>query len=818
MEAQPVPGALHGVRILDLANRPGAFAAKLLGDLGADVIKIEPPSGDPMRAEGPFWNDDPHPDRSLPFWFYNTSKRSLTLDLSSAAGRRVFAQLAQTADVVIETGTPGELDRIGLGYEALRRTNPRLIVVSISPFGRTGPRRDWRTSEIVAEAVSGMLYVNGFPDEPPIATVGTQAYQSTGAHSAIAVVAALHARELTGAGQWIDVSIQEATAAAVEHVAAFFHQTGRVYRRAGSLHWTRYFRVAKCRDGYVLHCTLGDWTSLLEWVKADQKAQDLTDPAWEDFNYRRLNCVHLFDVLDDWAKEYTVAELMDGTQLRRIPYAAVRAPEALVTDPQLVERGLFVAVRHPELGISVSYPGSLCVMSETPWTVRRRPPQLGEHTEEILENDLGGVSANGDEPPADGMTQVRTATAMRSARASASIPAGPVRPLDGIRVLDFTWVVAGPTATRLLADLGAEVIKVERRDSLDFGDRRGGFTGSLNRGKLATVINMADPRGLELVRRLVACVDVVIDNFSARVMRNWGLDYGSLRAIKKDIIAIGMSGFGQTGPYKDYVSYGPTLQALAGYTLLMRHPGHEPAGFGFSYSDIVGGYVAALAVLAALWHRRSTGRGQMIDLSQFEASAAVLGPLLLEITGQGRTIEPAGNASQEAPAAPHGVYRCRGEDRWCAIAVFDEADWRRFVIAIGAPSWCSEPRFATRDDRMRNREALDRFVEAWTTTRAAEDVVDRLQDAGIAAGVVADAEDLCRRDPQLQARGYWIRTKTPEGDEVTLDGIPYRLTGTPAFASGPGPLLGEHTAQVLERLLRLGSAEIEALATDGVIA
>jgi len=394
----------------------------------------------------------------------------------------------------------------------------------------------------------------------------------------------------------------------------------------------------------------------------------------------------------------------------------------------------------------------------------------------------------------------------------------PIRPLDGVRILDFTWVVAGPMATRLLADLGAEVIKIERRDSLDSGDRRGGLTGALNRGKLSTVINLANPRGLDLVRRLVAHVDVVIDNFSARVMPNWGLDYDALRAINGDIIAVSMSGFGQTGPRRDYVSYGPTLQALVGFTLLMRHPGGEPAGFGFSYSDLVSGYTAALAVLAALWHRRSTGHGQMIDLSQFEASCAVFGPALLDFAVNRRPIEPAGNATQEAPAAPHGVYRCRGQDRWCAIAVFDDDEWQRFVTTIGNPAWATEPRFESPGDRMRNRDALDRFVETWTRRHTREEVAEQLQRARVRAAAVADAEDICVRDPQLAARGYWVRVKTPEGSEVIMDGVPYRLTRTPAFAAAPGPLLGEHTVEVLHRLLGLTAAQIAALKADHVIA
>ena len=825
-------GPLDGIRVVDIADRPGAFAARLLADLGADVIKVEPPAGDPVRHQGPYWRDRPHPEGSLGFWFYNAGKRSLVLDLDTDDGRERLGRLLRRADVVIETRPPARLDAIGLGCAALERLNPRLVHAAISPFGESGPHAGWRTSELVAQAVSGMLYVSGIPGAPPIATAGTQAYHSTGVYTAIAIVAALLVRDRIGGGQHVEVSIQEATAAAVEHVAAFFHQMGRVHRRAGSLHWTRYFRVARCRDGYVLHCSLGDWTSLLEWVKAEGRAQDLVEPAWEDFNHRRVHCQHLFDVLDAWAESHTVAEIMEGAQLRRIPYAAVRSPTVLASDPQLAARAFFVPIEHPDLAATVAYPGGPCRMSETPWTVRRRPPHLGEHTGEILDEIAqqeafgpgAAVSAAPDAARAGERRDTRgrgdPAIESRGRRPHGRTdePSRPIRPLDGIRILDFTWVVAGPAATRLLADLGADVIKVERRDSLDFGDRRGGFTGSLNRGKRSVVVNLADARGLDIVRRLVAGVDVVIDNFSARVMRNWGLDYAGLRAIKPDVIAISMSGFGHSGPYEDYVSYGPTLQALAGYTYLMRHPGGDPAGIGYSYSDIVGGYTAALATLAALRHHRRTGCGQMIDLSQFEASCAVLGPLLLDIVTNGREIDPPGNLSQEGPAAPHGVYRCRGEDRWCAIAVFGDEEWRRFVTAIGTPAWSTDPRFASLDGRLEHRDALDALVQMWTLARTPEEIAERLQGSGVRAGIVADAEDLCVRDAHLRARGYWIRATTPEGAEVVLDGIPYRLDRTPAFAAGPGPLLGEHTTEVLSDLLGSSDAEIAALRVEGVVA
>ena len=381
--------ALSGLRILDLTDLKGAMSAKLFGDMGADVIKVEPPEGDAARRIGPFLDNKPHPERSLLFWFYNTSKRGITLDLNQPAGQELLKQLAAKADVLIESAAPGTLARLGLGYDELKRLNPNLVLTSITPFGQTGPYADYRSSDLVAEALGGMIWTNGFPDEPPLHAMGLQAYHSASFFAAIGTLLALLTRDSLGEGQWVDVSIQEAVAGAVEHIAPFYHQGLGVETRRGSLHWSRYFRVAKCRDGYVMHCSLGDWTSLVEWVKGDGKAQDLEDARWEDLVYRREHAEHLFDILDDWAKDYSVAELMEGAQLRRIPYAMVRPPEALVDDPQLNDRGFFSAIEHPELGRTVQYPGGPIHFTTTPWRIARRPPLLGEHNTEVYGNELG---------------------------------------------------------------------------------------------------------------------------------------------------------------------------------------------------------------------------------------------------------------------------------------------------------------------------------------------------------------------------------------------------------------------------------------------
>ncbi|HTT76169.1 MAG TPA: CaiB/BaiF CoA-transferase family protein, partial [Candidatus Binataceae bacterium] len=266
----------------------------------------------------------------------------------------------------------------------LHELNPALIMLSITPFGQTGPYGDYAADDTVLTALGGMLYVNGFPGRQPVRPLGLQAYHSSAYYALIAAMCALFARDREGLGQWIDLSMQEATASAVEHVAGSYFGTGTIEPRRGTLHWSRYFRVGKCRDGYIMHCTLGDWTSLVQWVAGDGKAQDLLDPAWEDVLYRAEHAEHLFDVLDEWVKDYNRDELLERAQSLRLPYATVRPPEALFDDEQLAARGYFVEVEHPELGRTFRYPGAPYLFNGTPWRVYRRPPLIGEHTGQIL--------------------------------------------------------------------------------------------------------------------------------------------------------------------------------------------------------------------------------------------------------------------------------------------------------------------------------------------------------------------------------------------------------------------------------------------------
>jgi benzylsuccinate CoA-transferase BbsF subunit len=386
--------------------------------------------------------------------------------------------------------------------------------------------------------------------------------------------------------------------------------------------------------------------------------------------------------------------------------------------------------------------------------------------------------------------------------------------LDGVRILDFTWVLAGPYATRILADFGAEVIKIQPPMPQEGDDFSRGYYNNWNRNKLGITLNMAKPEGIALAKKLVRISDAVVENFTPRVMANWGLDYGNLKKLKPDIIMLSMSTMGNSGPRRDYAGFGATIQAFSGMTYLTSFPGRPPLGLGTSYADHVAGLFGCLALLGALEYRHKSGEGQYIDLSQTEAMAGLLGGAILDYQVEGREVEPVGNGSTEA--APHGVYRCKGEDRWCAIAVFTDEDWRGFKRALGNPPWAEDKKLATFSGRLENKAKLDRLVEEWTKGHTAEEVMALLQGEGVAAGVVQDARDLAK-DPQLKERGFFIELDHPELGKTVSDGVPVRLSETPAGYNGAAPLRGEDNDYVYKELLGISEGELDKLRQNGVI-
>lgn len=399
-------------------------------------------------------------------------------------------------------------------------------------------------------------------------------------------------------------------------------------------------------------------------------------------------------------------------------------------------------------------------------------------------------------------------------------------PLAGVRIADFTWVWAGPHCTLQLAHLGAEVIRVESASRpcvtrllppfADFepGPNRSGYFNQYNQGKLSIALDLKSERGLDVARRLCAASDVVVENFAAGVMERLGLGYDALRVLKDDLIMISLSGYGGTGPDADKVSYGPAQVPLSGLSSLTGYPGHPPMEVGISYGDPTGGLHGAVAVLAALRHREETGRGQYIDLSQWETTIAVLAEGLVAQGMHGAPPERSGN--RDPHMAPHGVYRAEGDDRWVAVAAPDEAAWGRLAAAMDRPELTSDPRFATLARRKANEDDLDELVDAWTRTQPAHALVARLQDAGVPASIVATSEDLAT-DHHLTVTGAFVSLDHPEVGRRVHVGPPWRTQRYDLGVRGPAPCLGADTDDVLVRVCGLGPDDVARLRADGVL-
>jgi benzylsuccinate CoA-transferase BbsE subunit len=384
---------LDDLRVLDLADEKGVYCSRILADLGADVIRIERPGGDAMRSNGPFYHDIPHPERSLYFWQFNANKRGVTLNLETADGRAIFRRLIEKADIVVESFPPGYLDSLGLGYEALARVNPELIMTSISPFGQSGPYRDFQGSDIVGVAMGGMMNVCGYPETPPVMPFGEQAYHTASSYAAIASLIALNYRDIAGAGQYIDVPVQSCVAFSLEFANLWYIHWNEVLGRRGSAHGSSGVgaftpNVYACQDGHM--CTFPGHIPE-DWIAADDMLGDLNEPQWQDpFTKLTPECqAHKMEITAAWMKTHTKAELFEGCQNMHISWSPVNTFADLFPDPHLKERGFFVPLEHPELGETLPYPGAPMKMQETPWRLRRRAPLVGEHNLEIYGQELG---------------------------------------------------------------------------------------------------------------------------------------------------------------------------------------------------------------------------------------------------------------------------------------------------------------------------------------------------------------------------------------------------------------------------------------------
>jgi len=810
VQNEPI-GALTGYRVLDLADSRGAYCSKLLADLGADVIKIEPPEGDPGRSVPPFAGDVPHNEKSLYFLHRNANKRGLTTDLHTPEGKALLKKLVKTADVLVENASPDYMKNLGLDYSVLRDINPELVMASMTEFGPGGPYRDYRGSNLVDFAMSGVMITSGFPGKTPCLVPGSQSQDSASLIAAIGILAALYMRSTTGKGQHIETSVHEASRIGLYPwlLSTYTHlmneaADGGVAPQAETRMGDSVYPVFPCKDGFIrlIALTPRQWDAM---VRVLGNPEVLLLPEWRNLVYRIFNADAIHPIMTEHTSQYTMQELFEAGHREGVPVAPIFSVEDFVNSPHTRARGFFVEMDHPVVGAAL-YPGPPYRWSETVASIRRPAPCLGEHNQEILQE-------------ADIPQQQEDSSVLKQAGAGYGQKTGDL-PLKGIKVIAFETGAAGPDFTKILGELGADIIKMESADNLDFArcigsdiNRIGGFNES-NRNKRSFGINLKTPEGQEIARKLIKRVDILAENFRGGVMESLGLDYANVRKLNPDIIYISSQGFGGNGPYSDYQAYGPIVAAASGMLSIWANPDDPyPVGSNAPLPDHTASKHLAVAALAALDFRSRTGKGQYIDTAQTEVAAALLGEYYMDYTVNNRVPKPIGNRNPNA--APHGCYRCKGEDTWCVIAVFTDAEWSAFCRVLDH-SLAQDRKFANLSDRLANVDDLDRLVEEWTSARNPHEVMEALQAVGVPAGVVQRVPDTIK-DPQLEWLGAIIEMYHPKGGKTLYPAIPFRMSGTPPLESSPAPLLGQHTVEICREHLGLSEEEIVRLVNKDIL-
>lgn len=762
--------ALTGVLVLDLTTGvAGAFAGKLLADLGATVVLAEPPTGSPFRT-------DPL------FDYFSGGKHSII-----AHDERTIDTWLSASDVVLSDGsTPW--------HAHIVTTRPETtVMVDISPFGRTGPYAQWAGSDLVTWAMGGYLYFTGSPDREPIWLPGHQSQLHAGAHSAIAALVALYERDrLSGRGQRVEVSELESVLTAHAWLVASWAACGLVLgRQPGDL--------IRAVDGWVYVMRIVPKEELFVLIeRPDLAAENLTVdvPTWH------ANIPRIFEAVADWAKDRTVAEIVELGQLLRIAVTPVVDGKAVLADEQLAARNWW------EREGAMAFPGQPFHFSETPSKRRGIAPALGAHSgRPVIRQET------------EATTQVRTHT-----DPYASLP-----PLAGLRVLEVTTNWAGPVAGRFLADLGADSIKVEWatrpatrslfwagpfQDLQRQPHHRAMYFNEMNRNKRGVCIDLAKPDGRATFLDLAKTVDVVIENNSARVMPSLGLSYEDLRAVNPSIIMVSMSGYGADGPHRDWVAYGANIETTSSLTSITGYPDGQLSRTTLFYADPVSGNYACIAVLAALRHRARTGRGQWIDLSLNEAGVTYCAEALIELQRSGQVRVP--NANRDPTVAPQGVYRCIGTDNWVAITVRSPEEWRKLAHVIRRADLADDPDLVELSGRRERHDELDAAISAWTVGREQYEVAHALQTLGIPAGPVL-ANWQIQADPHIHHRGMYETTVHPVVGAYPTTTWPWRFDRTPARLTRPAPLFAQHNREIL-REAGFGEQAIAGLYESGTTA
>lgn len=771
----------------------------ILAQLGAEVIAIEPPEGQRARRQRPYANNTVDPEKSLTHWAYNRGKQSLTLNLADGRDLQRLEQLAATADAVIDSGASG------IDLASLRGKHSHLVTASISGFGGTGPKADWATSDIVNTAASGTMGITGDRDRAPVRLSLPQTWHFAASDALCGVLLALRERKSSGLGQHIDIAAQQSYLIASQYQMLYpFAGVPSTRRLSGGAEIgpITLKLVYEAADGHVsivflVGPTVGPYnTRLFKWMDAEGMCPDeFRDVDWVGFGTQLLSDPQApgllnrgAEVINEFTKTKTKAELLAGALEHNLLLGPITTTRELLDMDHAAERNFWTEIN------GVRFPGPIARLSDAQLDIAAAPPNLNEHSLTDRETP----------PP----------TPNKGAREKTD-------PLEGLKVLDMTWAIAGPYASRIMGDFGAEVLRIESetkpcimRGAGPFVDNEAGADNSLsyltiNASKKSLAIDLRNPKSIQIMEELVQWADVLIESYSVGVIDRMGLGYQHLKQLNPGLIMVSTSLMGQTGPIREISGFGNIGAAVAGFFPFGGWPDRQPCGPFGAYSDYISPRLTVALVLSALEQRELTGRGQHIDYSQMEAAAQLLSPAFLDDEVNG--VEGGRIGNGDVNFCPHGAYPVAGDDKWIAIACETQEQWQSLSQALGANQLAS----LSEPQRRERQQEIDGLISGWTANKDGASVETELQQLGVPAHRVLYAPEVVA-DPQLNHRKAFSQVEHPHHDKVWVEDSAIHLSRTPGFARWAAPPAGEHLYEVLTETLGRTPDEAADLIASGI--
>ena len=802
--SKPLP--FTGLTVVDLTCDVGELCGRILAELGAHVIKVEPPGGSPSRVR----------DNGIWWAYRNANKHGLVLDLDGTDDCRRLHEILDVADVVLDSGTP-DSHRAGLDPVALALRHPHLVVASLTWFGLHGPYARYLATDDIVVAMAGWLSSSGASTRPPVSMPGSLASDAVSVMGAVAIGLALEQRQgvepgpsglrqsgklgpSAVVGQLLDVSALEVVAQidswAMANASAIAHAKGperpstereAMARRVRSGEKGLY-PALRLQDGWARLVLIAprQWWSLFEWMGSPEA---FADPYWQFPFNRFANTDVLNPVLQDFYGSMSTTEASVESQRRGLVVTPMHTPSEAIVDEHLRSRATFVDAEIAP-GVVAPMTNGLFEFDGERAGFSRRAPMIGESDPVALTPE-------------------------------ARVPAVPARtrPLEGVRVLDFGHGGVGVQGGRLLAEYGADVIKIESRSYLDFmramsgGEMTPSFASS-SRSKRSFGVDLKAPAGIALVKQLVERADVIIENNSTGTMTALGLGYDALHAVNPKLVYVSSQLLGSRGTRAHWSGYGPSAQAYGGLSHLWRFADSDPVPNMQNHPDLIAGYLVALGAVAGLHQRAHTGEGVHCELAQVEVVVNLLGDLFLAEALAPGSVGPDGN--DDSRGAPWGVFPCSGHENWCVICVRDDDEWQGLVAAMAHPIWASDDRWSSASARLAGRDELGALVGEWTRSRSPDEVSALCQHHGVPAGPMRYPVELLT-DVHLVARGFPTPIEQPGAGSLIVDGSSFAASGMAPPKIGPAPALGEHTREIARELLSLDDDEIDALVADGVL-